>query len=595
MANPSEDQQVAPTCIGTRHRLQENFMGVPVYGADVLVTTSNCVATDIDMAYSSLNHDGSSLNTLTAQLSSLIQDLHGNTFASIDVAQGYTPSKTKQDAIVAIAADLNVQVNALSDPTLEVFVSTNGDFLAYRSYGLVEAQGWTDQIEIVIDAHDMSILSKCWLTGGNQTNFQRQRRLRTKPSEAQHRNLFSCKSCAGTEAVEWFDSTTTCPINSLYLDDTQQSTICNKGQRLADGVDVEGPGPVPEIHWNGTLDCRGTEVCAPVILPNCRDAISDVQFGGVATMKFLRDHLGIMGGLSEDTNSPVPVRALAHYQDDYCNAFYSSTTNAVYLGDCNCHTWSPLVSLDIVGHEIFHGVTAHTSDLVYSGQPGGLNEAFSDIFGATLEFYVNDYNDPPDFTVAEQVGQALRNMEAPLYKSIGDVCEYTSGMRVHYSSGAMNKAYVNSVRQCETSMCDDLRGCAILLGTVFLYSNVKGLTQTSNFLDAAEASCWLVEEFFLVRSPASTCTSNQVQQFIRDGWSTVGVTVLNDCRAVDSCPTLEPSVSPTGRPTITPQPTIEGFSSAPSEAARSDGDNDDGDDSGSSCQSLLRSILFFWV
>ena len=39
--------------------------------------------------------------------------------------------------------------------------------------------------------------------------------------------------------------------------------------------------------------------------------------------------------------------------------------------------------LDIVGHEMFHGVTDHTARLEYVTQPGALNESYSDIFGTS--------------------------------------------------------------------------------------------------------------------------------------------------------------------------------------------------------------------
>jgi Zn-dependent metalloprotease len=42
-------------------------------------------------------------------------------------------------------------------------------------------------------------------------------------------------------------------------------------------------------------------------------------------------------------------------------------------------TWRPLVSLDVAGHEMAHGVTSATANLVYSGETGGLNEATSDM------------------------------------------------------------------------------------------------------------------------------------------------------------------------------------------------------------------------
>jgi thermolysin len=44
-------------------------------------------------------------------------------------------------------------------------------------------------------------------------------------------------------------------------------------------------------------------------------------------------------------------------------------------------------ALDIVGHELTHGVTDYSSDLIYQGESGALNEAFSDIMGTSVEFF----------------------------------------------------------------------------------------------------------------------------------------------------------------------------------------------------------------
>ncbi len=41
----------------------------------------------------------------------------------------------------------------------------------------------------------------------------------------------------------------------------------------------------------------------------------------------------------------------------------------------------PLTSLDVTAHEVAHGMTAYTSALIYADQSGGLNEAFSDMYG----------------------------------------------------------------------------------------------------------------------------------------------------------------------------------------------------------------------
>src|SRR6185369_12042599 len=66
--------------------------------------------------------------------------------------------------------------------------------------------------------------------------------------------------------------------------------------------------------------------------------------------------------------------------------------NAMYYGDGDGRDWSPLVSLDVAGHEITHGVTQATSKLLMQGQSGGLNEGLSDIFGAGVRWYANSKN-----------------------------------------------------------------------------------------------------------------------------------------------------------------------------------------------------------
>jgi len=54
-------------------------------------------------------------------------------------------------------------------------------------------------------------------------------------------------------------------------------------------------------------------------------------------------------------------------------------------GDGDGASYGPLVSLDVAGHEMSHGLTAATAKLNYSGESGGLNEATSDMFGTSVE------------------------------------------------------------------------------------------------------------------------------------------------------------------------------------------------------------------
>jgi vibriolysin len=129
-----------------------------------------------------------------------------------------------------------------------------------------------------------------------------------------------------------------------------------------------------------------------------------------------------------------------HYGRNYENAFWDGT--AMSFGD-GASTFYPLVSLDVSAHEVSHGVTEQRSNLNYSGQPGGMNEAFSDMAGEAAENFMNGSN---DWMVGEQIFKgngALRYMDDPTRdgRSIDNAADMTSSMDVHYSSGVYNKAF----------------------------------------------------------------------------------------------------------------------------------------------------------
>ncbi len=129
-----------------------------------------------------------------------------------------------------------------------------------------------------------------------------------------------------------------------------------------------------------------------------------------------------------------------HYSNNYENATWNGS--AMTFGD-GASTFYPLVSLDVSAHEVSHGFTEQQSNLTYSGQSGGMNEAFSDMAGEAAEFYMRGSN---DWKVGADIFKgtgALRYMDDPTRdgRSIGHASNYTSGMDVHYSSGVYNKAF----------------------------------------------------------------------------------------------------------------------------------------------------------
>ena len=145
--------------------------------------------------------------------------------------------------------------------------------------------------------------------------------------------------------------------------------------------------------------------------------------------------------------SYVGVKALTfqlimrvHYSTSYENAFWDGTQ--MTFGD-GATTFYPLVSVDVAGHEVSHGFTEQHSNLTYSGQSGGINEAFSDMGGEATEYFWKGSN---DFLVGPDIYKAagaLRYMNNPPLDglSIDNAANYTAGMDVHYSSGVYNKAF----------------------------------------------------------------------------------------------------------------------------------------------------------
>ena len=125
-------------------------------------------------------------------------------------------------------------------------------------------------------------------------------------------------------------------------------------------------------------------------------AAVDAQYGTNVTWDYYKNVHGRNGIFGTGAGSFNRV----HYGTNYVNAFWDGTK--MTYGDGDGVNSGPLVSLDVAGHEMSHGVTENTANLTYSGESGGLNESTSDIFGTLVEFYANNANDPGDYLIGEE-------------------------------------------------------------------------------------------------------------------------------------------------------------------------------------------------
>jgi|GEM_PF-890253 len=131
------------------------------------------------------------------------------------------------------------------------------------------------------------------------------------------------------------------------------------------------------------------------------------------------DYMEQMFNRNSIDDKGVTLKSYVHLDVDLFNAFWDGGRMAAAYGDGSATT-NPLTTIDIVGHEIAHGLTDFTSDLIYANESGALNESFSDIFGTTLEFYARPSKS--NWEIGEDVGGAIRSMINP--KQYGDPDTY---------------------------------------------------------------------------------------------------------------------------------------------------------------------------
>ena len=137
-----------------------------------------------------------------------------------------------------------------------------------------------------------------------------------------------------------------------------------------------------------------------------QDSIAvDCHWGTEKTIDYFYKHHGREGLTGEGGAVIVRVHVLDPFTGEPMeNAFWDGTIN---IGDGNPDgtITKPLSSLNIVAHELTHGVTEYSADLIYSGESGSINEAFSDIFAATIvaEYLPELFSGPPVVLLIEIV------------------------------------------------------------------------------------------------------------------------------------------------------------------------------------------------
>ncbi len=155
-------------------------------------------------------------------------------------------------------------------------------------------------------------------------------------------------------------------------------------------------------------------------------------------------------------NQGMPINGLVHYGNAYDNAFWDGA-GQMFFGDGDGQLLTDTTKgLDVIGHELTHGVTQHEANLTYSGQSGALNESISDVFGSLVkQYHLSQTAEAADWLIgADIVGPglapALRSMKAPGTANAHDsqpadmdhyVNTASDNGGVHTNSGIPNHAF----------------------------------------------------------------------------------------------------------------------------------------------------------
>ncbi len=226
----------------------------------------------------------------------------------------------------------------------------------------------------------------------------------------------------------------------------------------------------------------------------------------------------------------LPLKSTVHYGSNYDNAFWNG--EQMVYGDGDGQLFNRFtIAIDVIGHELTHGVTQYTSNLNYANQPGALNESFSDVFGSLVkQRKLGQSAADADWLIGEGLftanvhGVALRSMKEPgsayndpvLGKDPqpGNMRDYVNTAEdnggVHINSGIPNHAFY--------LMAVAIGGFAWeKAGKIWYVAARDKFNSNTDFQGAANLTWQTAGELY--------GTDSAEQKGVAYGWSGVGITV----------------------------------------------------------------------
>ena len=237
---------------------------------------------------------------------------------------------------------------------------------------------------------------------------------------------------------------------------------------------------------------------------------------------------------SIDANG-MRLDSTVHYQTGYDNAFWNGEQMVYGDGDEDQPESERLfnrftIAIDVIGHELTHGVTQFEAKLTYAFQPGALNESMSDVFGSLVKQYsLNQTAAQADWIIGAGLltsnvnGVGIRSMKAPGTAYDDPVLgkdpqpahmrDYVNTISdnggVHINSGIPNHAFYITALELGGSAWEKA-------GKIWYVTLRDKLGANSQFQNCADLTYQVAGELY--------GAGGIEQQAVKKGWAEVGIT-----------------------------------------------------------------------
>ncbi|MGL1903364.1 MAG: M4 family metallopeptidase [Fibrobacterales bacterium] len=249
-------------------------------------------------------------------------------------------------------------------------------------------------------------------------------------------------------------------------------------------------------------------------------------------IEVIQEYVSNVIGLNSYDDNGTPIHCHVHTGSNYVNAYWNG--RGLYFGDGNGTTANALTVLDIAAHEYGHAITTYSSNLVYSYESGALNESFSDIIGALVEFdtqadgrteYPDSRGGESDWLIGEDSWvsrDALRDMQNPnrfsqpkFYKGPYWYSGSSDNGGVHTNSGVQNYVFY-LLAEGGAGVNNGTSYSVIAMGIeqageIAMHANMYNLSSNATYADSRDA--WIL---------AATSLGYSTVQ-VQAAWAAVGV------------------------------------------------------------------------